>query len=378
MTTHLQADAVVLPHAVAAGALVEVEDGVIQRVGYGDPAPARTQDIEQVEGILLPGLVDLQVNGAGGRSVDEATDEALDTIAVAVRAGGAAAFLPTLITAPLNVLQEQLSAVAEWVDHYAGTGARPLGIHLEGPFLQNPGAHDRSHFLPPTAASVRTVLEAARGKLRLVTLAPGLEGAVAATEQLCAAGVTVALGHGEGEGGISACVGAGARLATHLFNGMGPSHHREPGMAGRILDEDRMLCSMILDGVHVHATFVRHAYHILGHRRLVLVTDSTAAAGMSDGDYRFGGAQITRRDGVVRNARGDLAGSGLTMAEAARNFLQMIPTTGAFSLGQVGAANPAAAIGEERYGAIRPGSVAEFCVLRPDGTIVTFPSPDTL
>jgi N-acetylglucosamine-6-phosphate deacetylase len=200
-------------------------------------------------------------------------------------------------------------------------------------------------------------------------LAPGLPGAAAATEQLRAAGVAVSLGHGEGEGGITECVDAGARLATHLFNAMGPTHHRDPGMAGHILDEERMLCSMILDGVHVHETAVRNAYRQLGNHRLVLVSDSTAAAGMPDGDYRFAGTQITRRDGAVRNAKGNLTGSCLTMAEAAQNFLRMIPEAGAYSLGRVGAANPAAVLGDDRRGVIHPGHAAEFCVLRPDGTV---------
>ena len=367
MTTHLKADAVVLADRVAAGALVEVSGGVIQRVSYPDQA----KEIQELEGTLLPGLVDLQVNGAGGRSVEEATCEALDTVAAAVHAGGATAFLPTLITAPHNALKEQLSAVADWILGYAGDGARPLGIHLEGPFLQNPGAHDRSHFLSPTQNLVQSLLDAARGTLRLVTLAPGIPGAAATTEQLRAAGVAVAIGHGEGEDGISACVNAGARLATHLFNAMGSTHHREPGMAGRILDEERLLCSMILDGVHVHETAARNAYRLLGNHRLVLVTDSTAAAGMPDGDYRFAGAKVTRRDGAVRNPKGNLTGSCLTMAEAARNFLSMIPEAGAYSLGRVGAANPATVLGDDQLGVIHPGHAAEFCVLRPDGTLET-------
>jgi len=384
VATHLQAEAVVLPHDIATHALVEVEDGVIQRVGHWEPPPGQTQ---QLEGVLLPGLVDLQVNGAGGCSVDEATDEALDTVAEAVRAGGATAFLPTLITAPLNKLQEQLSAVARWIDGYTGAGAQPLGIHLEGPFLQDPGAHDRSHLLPPTPEAIAALLEAARGKLRLVTLAPGLTGAADATRQLRAAGVAVALGHGEGEAGIAACVDAGARLATHLFNAMGntpgdakgnaPDNapHRQPGMAEYILDQPDLLCSIILDGAHVHETVVRNVYRILDHYRLVLITDSTAAAGMPDGDYPFPGGKVVRKDGVVRDAQGNLAGSGLTMAEAARNFLRMIPTAGAFDLARVGASNPATTIGETRRGAIRPRNIAEFCLLRPDGSIVALPDP---
>jgi len=376
VATHLQADAVVLPQAVAAHALVEVEEGVIRRVGHWDPVPDPAST-RRLDGFLLPGLLDLQVNGAGGRSVDEATGDALDTVARAVRAGGATAFLPTLVTAPLARLLEQLSAVAKWIDGFAGAGAQPLGIHLEGPFLQNPGAHDPSHFVLPTPEIIHALLQAAQGRLRLVTLAPGVPGAPAATRQLRAAGVAVALGHGEGEAGIAACVQAGARLATHLFNAMGDSHHRQPGMAAHLLDQPELLCSMILDGRHVHEAAVRNAYRILGSDRLVLVTDSTAAAGMPDGDYQFEGAggKVTRKDGVVCNISADLAGSCLTMAEAARNFLRMIPTAGAHSLARVASGNPAAVIGEARRGAISANNLSEFSLLRRDGTLVALPDP---
>lgn len=371
MTTHLRAQTVVLPHTLAAGAVVEVADGVIQRVGDLGTRPGQTTELE---GTLLPGFVDLQVNGARGRSVDEATDEALDAVAEAVLAGGATSFLPTLITAPMTRLQEQLAAVARWIDGYGGTGARPLGIHLEGPFLEKPGAHDPAHLQLPTPGAITSLLEAAAGKLRLVTLAPGIEGAAAATRQFWAAGVAVALGHGVGTAGITDCVHAGARLATHLFNAMGKAHHRRPGMADHLLDQPELACSMILDGIHVHETVVRNAYRILGHHRLVLITDSTAAAGMPDGDYRLGSEKVTLEDGAVRNAHGDLAGSCLRMADAARNFLAMIPTASPFSLARVAASNPATVIGDDRRGSIRPQNVAEFCLLRPDGTVVAVPA----
>ena len=373
MATHLlQADAVVLEDEVAAGAMVAIDGDTIQRVGHQDPGAL---PVRRVAGTLLPGLIDLQVNGAGGHSVDEPTTHALDAIATSVHAGGATAFLPTLITAPFPDLLDRLAKLADWIDAYEGSGARPLGIHLEGPFLQNPGTHNPDLFLAPTGNHIRALLDAAHGKLRLVTLAPGVDGAAAATEQLCAADVAVALGHGQGEAGIADCVAAGATLATHLYNGMGPTHHRDPGMIGRILDEPRLRCSMIVDGIHVHETYVRRTYDTLGDDRLLLVTDGTAASGMPDGTYRLAGIEITRKDGAVRNPDGGLAGSCLTMAEGARNFLRMVPGTDALSLARIGARNPAAVLGNTEHGFIREGARAEFCVLRDDGTVEAL-SPD--
>ena len=167
----LQPDRIVLEDAIAAGAIVEVTDGRITDLRFTpDPAARR------LAGTLLPGFVDLQVNGAGGYAVDEATPTALDEIAETVGQHGAAAFLPTLITAPFDRLLEQIRAVADWLEgreHREGqptaVGAHPLGIHVEGPFLTTPGAHDASALVDPTPARVQALIEAGRGTIQLVT-----------------------------------------------------------------------------------------------------------------------------------------------------------------------------------------------------------------
>jgi N-acetylglucosamine-6-phosphate deacetylase len=356
-------DRAVLPHAVLAGARITAADGRIAAIDHG----AAGAGAVRLRGTLLAGFVDLQVNGAGGRSVDEGTPEALDTVARAVWQGGAVAFLPTLITAPWPRLLQQIAAVATWIERWRGEGAEPLGLHLEGPFLQTAGAHDVDCFVDATPARVAELLAAARGTLRLVTLAHAREGAVAATAQLVAAGVTVALGHCDRVAGFDACVGAGARMATHLFNAMGPLHHREVGVAGMALDDERVLCSLIVDGVHVHPAMVRNAFRVLGPDRCVLVSDAVGAAGMPDGEYTLAGRRVTARNGVVRDAAGRLAGSALTMATAARNFLQFVPDAGAWTLGQVAAANPAALARAGHLGALAVGRRAAFTLLGDDG-----------
>ncbi|MCA8952867.1 MAG: N-acetylglucosamine-6-phosphate deacetylase, partial [Planctomycetes bacterium] len=307
-------DRVVLDDRIQAGARVAAVDGrivAIDRSAAGATAP-------RLHGTLLPGFVDLQVNGAGGRSVDEATDDALETVARAVFDGGAVAFLPTLITAPWPRLLEQVGAVARWIDHREPRPghAEPLGLHVEGPFLTTAGAHDAAQFVDPTPERIDALLAAAAGRLRLVTLSPVRTGAAAAVAQLTAANVTCAIGHGTiqdaaGAAAFAAVVAAGATAVTHLFNAMGALHHRDPNVAALALDDERVSCPLIVDGVHVQPALVRHAFRILGPDRTVLVTDAVAAAGMPDGEYRLGRHTVTKCLGGVRLSDGTLAGSTL-------------------------------------------------------------------
>lgn len=363
--TELRAAAAVLPDTVATSVALSVVDGRIAQIAQA-PACDRAPDIH---GTLLPGFVDLQVNGAGGHSVDEATPTALDRIAAAVFAGGAVAFLPTLITAPWPALLQQVERVAEWIAGWRGVGAEPLGLHLEGPFLATAGAHDAACFVDPTPERLDELWRAAAGRLRLVTLASSRAGAARAVAWLRERGVAVAIGHVTDVDGFAPCVDAGASLVTHLFNVMGPLHHRTPGIAGLALDEPRLLCPLILDGAHVHPAMTRLAFARLGPDRCALVTDAVAAAGMPDGDYRLAGQAVSLRDGVVRDAAGRLAGSALTMAQAARNFLAFVPDAGPWTLARVAASNPARAIDAASYGTIEPGRQAAFTVLAQDGTI---------
>lgn len=356
-------------HAVVHGRLehdvvVRVEDGwIVEPRGAGAPGHERA-----IAGTLLPGFVDLQVNGMGGIGFEDGDDDAFDAAAHAVRAGGAAAFLPTLITAPLDRLVERASRLASWVKRRGPTAAAtPLGIHLEGPFLELAGAHDATALIEPDARSVGRLLDACAGTLRLVTLAPGLPGAVEAVARLRAAGVAVAFGHARSTRQFDACVDAGATLVTHLFNAMSPLHHRDPGITGLALDELRLSCCLIADGHHVHPAVLRTAWRVLGCARTILVTDAIAAAGMSDGAYSLAGLAVQSRGGVVRDARGTLAGSALTMTEAVTRFARFVNGLAAPELAAIAAENPARAIGAAEFGALSAGCRAAFAVLDDAG-----------
>lgn len=369
MTTHLlQPDRIVLPDTTVEGALVEIVDGVIRDIRF-ELVPTEQRAARRLPGTLLPGLIDLQVNGAAGRSVQEATVEALDHIALEVAKHGASAFLPTLITEKWATLIERVRAVSEWIGSYHGAGATPLGLHVEGPFLLNAGAHDPDCLIDPSPARIDELLEAGAGKIALVTLAPSRADAPRAVRTLREAGVCISLGHGTGQTGIAECVAAGASMATHLFNAMGPSNHRDPGMANTLMDTPEVTCSLIPDGHHVHPVLVRQALKVLGVARCLLVTDSVSATGMPDGDYLLGHLPVSLKDGTVRNSDGTLAGAALTMSEAASRFLTMVPDATPWCLGQVAASNPARCIGASEWGSIEPGRRAEFALLADDGSL---------
>ena len=387
MTTQLlQPDAVVLEGRTLNGAIVEISDGLVVDVtvdgaslfaspnasppGLSSPDPR----IQRVSGTLIPGLVDLQVNGAGGHNVDEANDVSLDSVAAAMLEHGAAAFLPTLISQPFETLLEQVRAVARWMESWSGHGAEPLGLHVEGPFLRRAGAHDETTLIDPTPARVEALLQAGAGRIALVTLAPSRDGAAAATAQLTAAGVSVSLGHDAGAAaiaGLGPCIEAGATMATHLFNAMGGGDHRTPGFAAMVMDRAELSCGLILDRIHVHEVLVRQAVACVGIDRILLTTDCIGAMGMPDGTYKLAEEDVTLRDGEVRNAAGVLAGSAISPIDAAAGFLEMVPAAGPESLARVGSLNPSRLIGNDRYGCIAPGRVARFLVLEDDGTLAS-------
>ncbi len=358
------------------GFRVDQEDGTgtWSHVPASEPEQIASLD-NTVAGTALPGFVDIQVNGAGGHSVDECSVEALDAIARAVWSGGAVAYLPTLITNTMDAMAEQAAEVARWIAQRAAHGpsaehgAMPLGIHLEGPFLEVPGTHPEEQFLDPTLDRVERLVEACRGQLAMVTLACGRAGAAAATAALVKRGVTVAIGHAQTTDGLFDCIQAGASSVTHLFNAMGPIHHRDPGLAGFALEEPLLACPVIADGAHVHPTMLRHAFRIAGINRTILVTDAVSAAGQPDGEFFLSGIPVTSEDGVVRNAAGALAGSALTMSRAAENWLGMVPESGLWSLGRIASTNPARLLGArgEAYGSLHRGS-AVCTVRRADGT----------
>ena len=320
------------------------------------------------DGVVVPGFLDLQVNGQAGHDVMEATPAALAAIRRSLAAHGTTAFLATTISARVETeLLPVLRALGQTLeDAPAGDGAEVLGLHCEGPFLAAPnrGTHEAERLQEPTAERVALLRAAAGPRLRLVTLAPELPGALAAVAALTQAGVAVALGHtGASAEVVEQAAAAGAGLCTHLFNGMAAFSHRAPGPAGAVLAHDRLIACVIPDGVHLDPRVVKLTLKAKGRDQVIAVTDSTAAAGMPDGRYRLGTHWMTVQGGVCRDAEGRLAGSALTMDAAFRNLVRF---TGCdlVTATRLTSGNAARLLGvHHRKGAIAVGGDADLVLL---------------
>lgn len=310
---------VATPRGVLDPGWVLVEDGTIRSVGEGS-APDRpdAHRTDATGSLVVPGFVDIHCHGGGGAYF---TDQGEVARAVeAHRRHGTTTLLASLVSRPIPELVEQVAALREYV-----SDGQLAGIHLEGPFLSAArcGAHDPAVLRPPDAGSVDTLLAAGQGAIRMVTIAPELDGAVPAVKRLVDAGVLAAVGHTDALAeDVVPAVDAGASVATHLFNGMRPLHHREPGPIGTLLDDERVTVELICDLVHLHPTVVRLAARHAGTGRTVLITDAISAAGAGDGVYDIGGLEVTVTDGIPTLAGGgSLAGSTLTMDTAFRNLV---------------------------------------------------------
>ena len=350
---------------VLAPGYLAVSGGRIAEAGEGPP-PAHP-DLDLRTGVLVPGLVDLQVNGYYGVDLADCDPEGWALVARRLPETGTTAFLPTFITAPVATLAATLRS-AQKITGAVTVGARVLGVHLEGPFLSpaRAGAHRRDWMVPPSPGAVAELLEAGHGLLRLVTLAPETDGALAAVAALTVAGVVVGVGHSDATAGqVAAAADAGARMVTHLFNAQRGLHHREPGVVGQALTDHRLTSGLVVDLCHVSAAACAIAF-AAAPGRICLVTDASAAAGMPPGRYLLGGQPVELPPGGAAPVRpdGTLAGSALRMDRAVANAV-------AVGLGlaeAVAAASriPADLIGRPGLGRLAPGAPADLAWLGDD------------
>jgi N-acetylglucosamine-6-phosphate deacetylase len=306
---------------------VRIADGVITEVGQGPP-PGRP-DLVLASGVLVPGLVDLQVNGYFGVELMAADPAGWAAVAAGLPATGCTAFLPTFVTAPVPRLADALRRAAGFAGRLPPGGARALGVHLEGPFISpaRRGAHNPDWIIPASPADVGELLAAGDGLLRLVTLAPEVAGGMAAIGQLTAAGVLVSVGHSDATAAqVAAAAGAGARMVTHLYDAQRPLHHREPGVVGPALADPRLTSGLIADLHHVSAVACAVAF-AAAPGRICLVTDAAACAGQPPGRYLLGGEPIMLPRGYgepPHRVDGTLAGSALRMDLALANMVAAI------------------------------------------------------
>ena len=339
-----------------------VDGETIAWVGRGQPPERPDEEIVAKPGELIaPGFIDLQVNGFAGHDAAAGAD-AIAAISEALPASGVTAFLPTLISSPVETCAAFVAAVGAAAE---SRGARVLGAHLEGPFI-NPsfqGAHLRDHLTDPTPEKI-DVFEIARP--RMVTLAPELAGALAAIERLHRAGIVVSAGHtgADFEQGRRA-VAAGIRFGTHIYSAMPPVHHRTPGIALALLLDPRVTVGLIADGVHVHLAICEQLVRVKGTSRIALTTDQTSAAGSPAGTYSLSGRSVVSDGRVVRLDDGTLAGSAAKMDDLIR-FMANLPGMTANRAVELAADVPARVLGERRLGRISEGACSDLVVLDGD------------
>ena len=351
---------------IAAPGYVTMAGGVVTAVGRGDPP--RAPDVALPGGVLLPGFVDLQVNGYFGEEFLTAGADGWARVIARLPQTGTTAFLPTFVTAPPGVLTAGLRASAALIPALPA-GARVLGVHVEGPFISPAwkGAHNEAWITEPSADPVAELLDAGRGVLRLVTLAPERRGGMAAVTALTEAGVLVSVGHSDATARqVAEAADRGARMVTHLFNAQRPMHHREPGVVGEALTDLRLTSGLIADMHHVNPQVCVLAFRA-APGRICAVTDAAACAGMPPGSYQLGGEPIELPPGdgepPVRSD-GTLAGSGLRMDAAVGNLV----AAGIGLVEAVCAATrvPADLIGRPDLGRIAPGAAADVAWLGDD------------
>lgn len=372
---YITSSRVYTPARYVEDAAVLVEDGHIAAVGPAPevPCPAEARLVDASGLLLVPGFIDLQFNGGFGAdfTADPAT---IWQVAAQLPRYGVTAFLPTIITSPLPTVAQAQEVVLH--GRPAGyQGAAPLGLHVEGPFLnpQKKGAHNPAYLRQPSLAAVADW--SPEQGVRLVTLAPELPGALPMVEALCGRGVLVSAGHSmatyaEAMAGFD----AGIRYGTHLFNAMPSLLHREPGLPGALLTDDRPIAGLIADGIHTHPAMVKLIWTCLGSQRLNLVTDAMAALGMAPGSHLLGDFEVQVDATSARLADGTLAGSILSLDQALRNLMAFTGCTLEQALPTI-TTTPARALGmAHSRGQIAPGYAADLVLLAPDlsvrGTVV--------
>ncbi|MGW5196508.1 N-acetylglucosamine-6-phosphate deacetylase [Streptomyces spiralis] len=350
---------VVLPTGIADGGRV-----IVDGTRIADRAPADAETLDATGHWLVPGFVDIHNHGGGGASFSGTAEDALTAVR-AHRRHGTTTVVASTVTDDMGVLAKQAGLLSELAEQ-----GEIAGIHFEGPFISpcRKGAHSEALLRHPDPAEVRKLIDAARGHAKMVTLATELPGGIDSVRLLAEHGVIAAIGHTDAtyEQTLEA-IGAGATVATHLFNAMPTLGHRAPGPIAALLQDERVTVELINDGVHLHQAALELAFHHAGAARVAFITDAMDAAGSGDGRYMLGPLEVEVADGVARLVEGgSIAGSTLTLDRAFRRAVTVdrLPVE---DVVRALSANPARLLGmDDRVGSLEPGKDADLVLLDED------------
>ena len=315
----------------------------------------------------IPGLIDLHLHGALGGDASDGSLSSLEKMARYELTQGVTSICPTTMTLPVSDLKKAMKTIGEAKKNFGERSARILGINMEGPFISSKkkGAQKEENILPPSLEIFRELNEASGNNIKLVDLAPEIEGALQFIEATKNE-TRLSLAHTKANY-VEALKAfqAGARQVTHLFNAMPPFHHREPGLIGAALDSPDVKCELICDGVHCHEAAVRASFKMFGYERLILISDSMRATGLADGQYNLGGQEVNVQGNEARLKDGTIAGSVTNLMSCVKKAVAFgIPLAHAIYSAST---NPALALGlENKFGSLEPGTVADFVLLDGD------------
>lgn len=373
MKSILTANRLIAPDHIVENPVVIVEDGVI--TGIAPRASAEIPAGKQTDFhgcTLAPAFFDVHIHGSVGHDVMEATPEAFGSIGKFLARHGVGAYLPTTVTMSMDATLQSLAGMAKLVrngDH----GARPLGIHIEGPFLSphKKGAHPERLLQTPSVALFDRMWQASEGNIRLMTIAPELPNALEVIQHATSLGVRVSMGHSNADADATqAGAHAGAVSATHIFNAMRSFDHKASGILGQVLTNDSLFGELICDGMHVDAAAVRMYWRCKGADRAILITDAMRAAGMPDGRYKLGELDVEVIHGRAVLDQNTLAGSTLTLDRGVRNFAEFTGTS-MDVVTRLVTRNPARMTGlENEVGTLATGRAADIVVLSTKHEVV--------
>lgn len=363
----------ITPYELLSGHAVKIEDGKIIDILEEDSIDFNDYN-EIIDGkgnYLAPGFIDIHNHGNSGYDIMDATEEALDAMSKFHIKNGVTSFLGTVIT---SSYEDMLKAIENIVDYKNKDGlSQIIGIHLEGPFfaVEKKGAQPEIYIKKPDIEATKRIVEKSKGMLKMVSIAPETEGALEVIQYLKENNVKVSLAHTsatfeEARRGVD----FGATIATHIYNGMRNFTHREPGVIGLSLVDDRVYCELINDRIHLHDGATKIALKIKGVDKIVLVSDAMRAAGLEEGDYELGGQKVIVKDGAARLESGNLAGSTLNLRDSVFNLVNHFGVSVNDAI-RMASLTPAKAIGVDKHkGSIEVGKDADLIFLDKDINIL--------